>query len=195
MDGEDAVGPPFVDERQPVEQLGGGQPDELGRGDRDRRPQLPLELPAHGRVCAVGADDQVVAPGQAGGVGDVVLEPEVDPGRLRLLVQEAQQRHPGDGRHPVAAAAPPLAVDPDLDLVPVDAVVGQRPQQHRVDVVDAPQGGVGEDDPETEGVARPVAFEDDDVGRRVGQLQQGGGEEASGAPADDGGAHPINVAY
>ena len=124
-----------------------------------------------------------------------MLEPEVDPGRLRLLVQEAQQRHPGDGRHPVAAAAPPLAVDPDLDLVPVDAVVGERPQQDGVHVVDAPQRGVGEDDAESEGVGRAVALEDHHVGGRVGQLQEGGGEEASRAPADDCGAHRANITY
>ena len=112
-----------------------------------------------------------------------------------LFVEEAQQRHAGDGGHAVATAAPALAVDADLDLVPVDAVVGQRPQQDGVDVVDAPQRGVGEDDAESERVGRAVPFEQHHVGGRVGQLQQSGGEEASRAPADDRGAHGANITY
>jgi hypothetical protein len=136
--GEDPVGPPLVDEREAAEQLRGGQPDELGRGDRHRRLQLGFEVPAHGGVGAVGADHQVVLGGQTQRVGHVVLEPQVDAGLGRLLVEEPEQRHAGDGGHPVAPAAPLLAVDADLDLVPVDAVVGQSPQEQGVDVVDSP---------------------------------------------------------
>ena len=122
-----------------------------------------------------------------------MLEAEVDAGAGRLLVKEAQQCHAGDGGHAVAAAAPLLAVDADLDLVPVDAVVVQRPQQHWIVVVDPPERGVGEDDPEPERVLRAVALEDDDLGGRVGQLQQGGGEEPPGPPTDDGDSHGPNI--
>ena len=138
MHSKHPVGPPLVDERQAVEELGGGQPDELGRGDGHRWLQLGLEVPADGGVGAVGADHQVVLRAQAQRVGHVVLETQVDAGAGRLLVEDAEQCHAGDGGHAVAAAAPLLAVDADLDLVPVDAVVGQSPQQEGIDVVDAP---------------------------------------------------------
>ncbi len=152
-----------------------------------------LQVAADGRVGAVGPDDEVVVAGQAQRIGHVVLETEVDAGAGRLLVQEAQQCHAGDGGHAVAAAAPLLAVDADFDLVPVDAVVGQRPQQHRILVVDPSERGVGEDHPEPEGVLRAVALENDDLGGRVGQLQQRGGEEPPGPPTDDGDSHGVNI--
>jgi hypothetical protein len=83
------------------------------------------------------------------------------------LLQQAQQRRPDDGRHAVAAAAQPLALEADLDLVPVPAMLFQGLAQHRVGRVDGVQGPVREHDAEPERVVGAVALEHRDLRRRV----------------------------
>jgi hypothetical protein len=103
-----------------------------------------------------------------------------------------EQRAALDGRHAVASAQQPLALEPDLDRIPVHAVLGQGRAQHRVGVVDAGQGRVGEDHAEAEGVVGAVALEDRDLAARIGGTGQGRGEEPSGTATDHRDAHPVS---
>jgi hypothetical protein len=57
---------------------------------------------------------------------------------------------------------------------------------HRIGLVDAGQGAVGEHHAEAERVVGPVALEDRHRDGRVGPPDQGGEEQAAGPAPDDG---------
>jgi hypothetical protein len=182
--GEDAVRAAFVDEGQAVEEVVGAEPDELGL----RRVDLGIdaELVADPGAGAVGGDHQV----EVAELIEIHRRGEVQSGTERAgpVLHDGQQGAPGDRGHAVAAAPDPLPLDPHLDVVPVPAVLGQRLAQHRVGVVDAGQGAVGEHHPEAERVVGPVALEHGDLDRGVGPPDQRGEEQPTRPTTDD--RHP-----
>src|ERR1700749_4425333 len=103
-------------------------------------------------------------------------------GAENLRAPPAPAGHRG---RPVAANPPALAAQPQLDRIPVHAVLGQRAAEHRIGRVDAVQGGVGKHHAEAERVASPVALEYGDFTGRVAALGQQRREQAAGAAAED----------
>lgn len=191
--GEHAVWAVLVDEGEPVEHVGGAEPDELRARHLRRRSEVVGEQGAEAAVGAVAHDDQVEVV-QFGEVADLVLETHLHALGPGPVLQQAQQRLADHGRHAHAADALPCAVHADLDVVPVSAVLLQRLAEDGVGGVDGVEGGVGEDHSEAERVVGAVAFEDHDFGVGSAPLQQRGEEESSGTCADAGNFHGFSFA-
>src|SRR5690606_23318104 len=102
----------------------GAEPDELGGCDVDPRPELRGETFAEPGVRPVRGDDQV-AVRQLLGTGDLDAIAQVHADLGGAGPQQGEQRPAVDRGHAVAAAGDPLALQPDLDGIPVPPVVGQ----------------------------------------------------------------------
>jgi hypothetical protein len=142
-----------VHEGQPTEQVVGAEPDELGGSRVDLDTQIASTCSRIFDPVAVGGDHEVVA-GQVV-ERDLGGEAQVGADVAGARLHHRQQGAARDRGHPVAAAADPLALEPDLDLVPVPAVLGQRLAQHRVGLVDPGQRPVGETPPRSRTCHRP----------------------------------------
>ncbi len=99
--------------------------------------------------------------------------------RMRRRVRRAQPQKP----------LPPIrcrgALEVDLDVVPVDELVGDRRVALRVVALEIVERLVGEDDAEAEGVADQVPLVDGDVDERRRLLHQDREIEPGGSGADD----------
>ena len=148
---------------------------------------IAAELLAELRAGAVRGHDQVVAREVV--EGDLRREAQLRADVAGAGLHQPQQGASHDGRHPVAAAADALTLEPDLDLVPVPAVLGQRLTQYRVGLVDPGQRPVGEHHAEPERVVGPVPLEDGHLDRRIRLPDEGGEEQPTRAASGDGDAH------
>ena len=159
------------------------EPEEAVAAVLDARPErLAVAFP-DGRVDPVGADHQVEAT-ERGGVADLAFEVEIyaEPGAAAL--QNVEQRAPRAAAEAVPAAAHGLAVEDEVDLVPVDEDVADRVVALRVVVAEIVERLVGEHDPEAERVVAPVALEDLDVPVGPGLLREQREVEPRRAAAD-----------
>ena len=137
-------------------------------------------------VQPVGGDDDVGV--QRTDVGDLALEPQVDAQRPGALVQDGEQPLTSDARESVAAGADGLAVDMDVDVVPMDE--GGLDDSRGLGVIGLQigQGLVGKDHPPAKGVVRAVTLVDYDVERWIAQLQGYGEVQAARPGAHNGDA-------
>ena len=114
---------------------------------------------ADAAVGAVGGDDEVVA-GPVGEVGArLMLEMEVDAERARPLLQDVQQPLAADADEAVARGADRLAVDVDLDIVPMGEFVLDRGAGDGIVGHQILDRLVGEDHAPAERVVGPVALD------------------------------------
>ena len=118
-------------------------------------------LVADATVEAVGGDDDIS--GQGADVGDLVLEPQLDPERPGAILKDRQQPLPADARETMAARTYRPAMDVDVDVVPMDEGRLDDGGGFRIIGLEICEGLVGEDHAPAEGVVRPVALMDHDV--------------------------------
>ncbi|GAA3214391.1 hypothetical protein GCM10020256_15190 [Streptomyces thermocoprophilus] len=130
----------------------GGEPDVAAAVRGDAGPEgLRVRL-AGEAVDAVGGDDQVVRGGQRVRVRCLGAEAEVHAEVAAAVVEDPQEASAAEGGEAVAAGGVPCAAVDDVDVVPADELPPHRLVHHRVGVLDAAEGLVGEDDTETERV-------------------------------------------
>ena len=123
----------------------------------------PVAVPLpDGGVDAVGADDQVVTE-ERGGIADLGLEAESHAKFGAAPLQHVEQLAAAAAAEAVSAAADGLAVEDEVDLVPVDEDVADRVVAFRVVVAEIVERLVGEHHAEAERIVAPVALEDLDV--------------------------------
>src|SRR3546814_3888810 len=129
---------------------------------------------ADAAVGAVGGDDEVVALPIVEVGARLMLEMEIDAEFARPLLQDIEQALAADADEAVARRADAIAVDVDVDIVPMgelalddlaaDGIVGHQ-------VLDRL---VGEDDAPAERVVGQVALEQIDLVARIAQLHRYG---------------------
>lgn len=118
---------------------------------------------SHGAVDAVGGDDQI-------GIGEVVelvdlgLEMQLHAQRAGAILQYQQQFAPSAAAETVAARADRLALEYEIDLIPVGECAGYRLVGLWVLAEESVQGLVGKNDAETKGIVGAVALVDVDPG-------------------------------
>ena len=150
VEGEGVMGPCRAEPEEPVAAV------------LDPRPE-PVAVPlADGGVDPVCPDDQVVAL-KCGGIADLALETEVYAEPRAAALQHVEQRASRAAAEAVPAAADRLAVEDEVDLVPIDEDVADRVVALRVVIAEIVERLVGEHDAETERVVAPVALVDLDV--------------------------------
>jgi len=118
MGPDPAVGGLDEGEGEGVERLFRAQPDVFVGPDIDIDAEDLRVVIADPAVQAVGGDNDVG--GQGADVGDLILEPKLDTERAGALLQDGQQPLPADAREAMSARADGLAVDMDVDVVPMD---------------------------------------------------------------------------
>ena len=96
-----------------------------------------------------------------------------------------------DADEAVAGRGDGLAVDVDVDVVPVREAGFDLIGALGIVGAEVLHGLVGEDDAPAKRVARIIAFEHDDVVPRVAQLHGDGEDEGGRAAADTGNAHKL----
>lgn len=134
-------------------------------------------------VDAVGGDDEVVRLLEAG--RGHRTEAEVHAESAAAVVQYLEEPSAAECGEAVASGGVPYAPVHDVDVVPADEVGLHRLVDHRIRVLDAAEGLVGEDHAEAEGVVGGVALPDGDLTPGIEPLQQSGRVQPTGAAADD----------
>jgi hypothetical protein len=140
-------------------------------------------------VGAVGGDDEVVI-----GIGfevglRLMLEMQPHSELARPLLEDAEEPLAADADEAVAGRAHRLAVDMDLDIVPMSEFVADHRAGDGVVGHQVVDRLVREDDPPAERVAGPVALEQIDVVRRLAQLHRDREVEPGGTSAEACDAH------
>jgi hypothetical protein len=142
-------------------------------------------------VDAVAGDDQV-------GVREVQvridlgLEHQLD-AQLSQRLQDVEQLLAADADKAVAARADHLALEQQLDVVPVVEGLLDGVGRGLVPLAHVVHGGVGEHHAPAEGVVGLVALDDRDVVRRIALLHQQGEVQATGAAANANDLHGISL--
>lgn len=175
-------------EAEGVEGEVGGEPDVAAavRGDV-RRESVGGRL-AGEAVHPVGGDDQVVRGGEFGGGRRRGADAEIHAEGGAAFVEDLQQPTAAEGGEAVAAGGEGATAVDDVDVVPAYELLLERTVDDRVGVLDPPEGLVGEDDSEAEGVVGGAALPEGYLTGGVEPLEQRGGIQAAGAAADDGDA-------
>lgn len=161
-----------VNEGEPIELVCRAEPDELGSRGLGGVAQAVAELFAGGRVGAVSADNHIEVI-ELRQIGDVLAKARIDADICRPVLHELQEGLAVNGGHAVAGERLLFTFEPDLDVLPVGAVVPEAVADNRIGVVDPVQRCVGEDDAEAEGVSCLVPLKEHDVGVGNGLLEQG----------------------
>jgi hypothetical protein len=190
---DDAVRGPADVEGERLEDLVGAQPHVTAPARFDGRLERTGIAGTHGRVDPVGGDHQVVLAAQPGHVRRLRPEPQLDPEVAAALLEDLQQPAPADRGEPVPAAGHDLPAVVHVDVVPAGELALEPGADHRVGVLDAAEGLVGEDHAEAEGVVGGVALPDRDPVLRAELLGQRGEVEPAGAATDDSDVHPTIV--
>ena len=176
VEGEGVMGP------------GRAEPEEAVAAVLDTGPEAVAVALPHGGVDAVGTDHQVEF-AERGGIADLGLETEIHAQFGAAPLQHGEKLAAAAAAEAVPGAADRLAVEDEIDLVPVDEHVADRVIARRVVVAEIVQRLVGEDDAEAETVVAPVALEDRDPPARPRLLRQQREIEPGRAAADDGELH------
>jgi hypothetical protein len=173
-------------ERERIELLFRAEPHEAAAARLDGRLKRGRVARPGAAVDAVGRDDEVrlVARGCRLVVLHVGLEHELHAQFLAALLQDVQQALAADAAEPVAAGRDALALEEDVDVVPVIERLQDAARRRLVGRDEVRERLVGEYDAPTERVVRPVAFDDDDAVRRILLLHQQGEVQAGGPAAD-----------
>ena len=164
-------------EAEGVEREVGGEPDVAVAVVGDGGAEVTGVGLAGGAVHPVGGDDQVVAGRELCGGRRLGPEAEPYPEGRAALVQDPQERTAAQCGEAVAARGQGGAPVHDVDGVPADERVAERPVHDGVGVLDAAERLVGEDHTEAEGVVGGVALPYGDLAAGVQPLQEGGGVE------------------
>ena len=173
-------------EGEGVEGLFRAQPDILVGPDIDIDAEHFGVLVADPTVEAVGGDDDIS--GQGADVGDLVLEPQLDPERPGAILKDRQQPLPANARETMPARSDRPTMDVDVDVVPMDEGRLDDGGGFGVIGLEIGQRLVGKDHAPAEGIVRPVALVDHHVQRRITQLQGDGEIQATRPGAGDGDA-------
>ena len=168
---------------------------ESGEGLRRTEPHEPVrtEIDAgaegggvsvpHAAVHPIGGEHEIGA-----GVRLLRLDfhaaPKIDAECARPRLQNLEEGGAGEAAEPVSGRREPVAPVVDVDVVPVVEGPHDRLVAVAVRGGEFLQRGVGEHDAEAVGVAGAVAFEDDDIVRRIRALHQDP-EVQAGRPASD----------
>ncbi len=120
-----------------------------------------------------------------------MLEMEADPELAGALLEDAQQPLAADADEAVAGRAHRLAVDMDLDIVPMGELVLDDGARDRIVGHQILDRLVGEDDSPAERVVGSVALEKVDVVRRLAQLHRNREIEPGGSAAEARDAHRL----
>ena len=137
----------------------------------------------HFGIDAVGADDQVVV-AIVRHVACFGLKFEPDARGLGAVLQNVEQPPAADAAEAVAGRARDRAAIVNRDVVPVDERFADRLGAVAVILFEIGERIVGQNDAPAERVVRAVALDDDDVVRRIAQLQRDRKIEA-GRPASE----------
>ena len=148
------------------------EPEELVAADLDVDSEMRLVAVADAAVGAVGGDDEVVA-GPVGEVGArLMLEMEVHAELAGALLQDVEQPLAADADEAVAGRADRLAVDMDVDIVPMGELAGDDRARDGIVGHQILDRLVGEDHAPAERVVGPVALEQVDLVRGIAQLHR-----------------------
>ena len=171
-------------EGEGLEHLVCAEPEELVAPDLRVDSEMLLVAGADAAVGAVGGDDQVIAL-PVGEVGArFMLEMERDAELARPFLQDRQQPLAADADEAVAGGSNRLAVDMDLDIVPMGEFVADPGAAHRIVGHQILDRLVGEDDAPAERVVGAVALEQVDLVRGIAQLHRNGEIEPGRSPAE-----------
>ena len=149
----------------------GAQPDEAVGPEIELRPEPVRPAVAGDRVDAVSCIEQVAIP-QGLRVVDPLLEMHVDAEVPATVLHQQQHLDPGHAGEAVAGGFQHLALDVDVDIVPVLERPGDRLVGRRVGLAEPFHRPVGEDDAEAESVVVAVLLVDRDLRIRKGFLHQ-----------------------
>src|SRR5690606_24949646 len=134
------------------------EPDVLVATQLDARPEGAGVLVPDAAVDAVRRDDQVGV-ARAVEVFDLGLEAKLDPEFPRPLLQDVQEALARNAGEAVAAGAHDVALEMDVDVVPVLEGVLDRGGALRIVAPQMVEGLVGEDHAPAEGGGGAVALE------------------------------------
>ena len=118
-----------------------------------------------------------------------MLEMEPDSELARPLLEDVEQPLAADADEAVAGRADRLAVDMDLDIVPMGELVADDGARDRIVGHQILDRLVGEDDAPAERVVGPVALIEVDLVRGIAQLHRNREIEPGGSPAQARDAH------
>src|SRR5262245_63500678 len=102
------------------------------------------------------------------------MKPQINAEFPAALAQDAQEFQPANARKPVAANRDPLAFVNYVDVVPDFAGGDDLLKRRPIALFEVRKSLIGKDYAPAESVVRPVAFDDDDLARRVLPLHQYG---------------------
>ena len=174
-------------EGEGIVRFGRAQPGEAVFPHVDLRPEDVDKRFAHDGIDTVRADDQVGV--DVFQIVDFVRIQCFDPDFVAAPLQNLQQFHAPAAAEPVAGRAHGLAVQDEVDLVPIGELTGDRVVTFRIAGQKMIQRLVGKHHTEAERVVRAVALVDRHVVGRPGFLGEKGEVEPAGPAPDDGDAH------
>ena len=177
-------------EGEGVEQLRRAEPDEAAQAQVDVGLIRRGELAADAAVEAVAGDDQVGI-GIGFGAFHVGVEDQLHADLFAAPLQDVEQALAADAAKAVSARGDLRAADVDLDVVPVREAVEDLRRAFGVGGLQVAERLVGEDDAPAEGVVGLVAFDHDDLVRRILPFHEQREIEAGGAPADADDLHGV----
>src|SRR5262245_17370682 len=102
------------------------------------------------------------------------MEPQINAEFAATLPQYAQEFQPANARKPVASNSDPLAFVNNVDVVPDFAGGDDLLKRRPIALFEVRKGLVGKDYAPTEGVVRPVAFDDNYLARLILSFHQDG---------------------
>ena len=158
----------FEGKREGVEFFPGAEPDEAAQPGFDIRLIGGGIARANPAVQAVGCDHQVgvILRGCRLVIRHVGFKDQLDAELFAALLQDVQQALAADAAKTVAAGGHGVALEVDVDIVPVVERLQDGARGRFIGIDQVTQGLVGKDNAPAEGIVRTIAFDHGDfVGR------------------------------
>ncbi len=192
--GLEHAGPGLGDEElERVEDQVGAHPHVAAVAVIERGSEIVAARGAHGARRPVGADDQVKLGGQLVHGRGLRAEPDLGPQGHRPALEDPEQLLAAQRAEPVPARPRLMPAVVDVDVGPVDEVVGDLAVAERIGVLEHRQRLIGEHHAEPEGVLGAVALEDDDLAVGRHPAHEDGEVQPAGAAAGYRDPHGVSL--
>ena len=174
MQGEPAVLGLAKGEGEGIQQLGAAQPDETALAHLDIGLEVRFVLTPGLRVQTVRGHQQIGTAGQDFRVLHFTAVMQVDTQLLGPRRENLQQADARDAAKAMTARGDLAATKPGIDVIPVAEGRQDLAMSLGIGTLEIAQRGIREHHPPAEGIGRPVALMDVNLGLGIGQLEQNG---------------------